>query len=240
MLLGGRAVLDPFLNAHMRSRLHHIGAESEPLLEIDALLENPAALVAYAAEEVVFSPAYGPAGGYPGLRAPAPLDYVLAVVRALDPLLREAFDLGAARLARAECNFSLVTLAPDALVPAQRVPHVDTTYPLQFAFLHYLCAPEHGGTAFYRHRATGFETLTPERDTAYAAARAGEADEGSGYILGDTAYFQRTGSVDAAFNRLIVYRSRMLHSGQVGSSRLSPDPRRGRLTANMFVNYHQR
>src|SRR6188768_431327 len=91
---------DLSLNSDARSRLHNIGAEREPLLEIDGLLNDPEALVAYAADQVSFAPAYGPAGGYPGTRAPAPLDYVLAVVRALDPPLRQAFDLGKARLLR--------------------------------------------------------------------------------------------------------------------------------------------
>ncbi|RYE56741.1 MAG: hypothetical protein EOP18_03860, partial [Rhizobiaceae bacterium] len=123
----------------------HLGQEREPLLQIEGLLRTPADLVDYAATETGFVPAYGPDGGYPGIRAPAPLDYVEAVVRGVDPLLRQAFDLGKARLANAECNFSLVTLAPDKLVAAQRIPHVDTTYGLQFAFLHYLGRPDQGG-----------------------------------------------------------------------------------------------
>jgi hypothetical protein len=37
---------------------------------------------------------------------------------------------------------------------------------------------------------------------------------------------------------LIVYRSRLLHSGQIiAPDRLDEDPRRGRLTANFFVIY---
>ena len=40
------------------------------------------------------------------------------------------------------------------------------------------------------------------------------------------------------FNRLVVYRSHMLHSGRIPpGAELSDDPRRGRLTANIFVTY---
>lgn len=230
---------DLSINPAAAPSLSHIGSEREPLLQIDDLLNKPEDLAAYAATETSFAPVYGPDGGYPGIRAPAPLDYVEAVVRGVDPLLRQAFGLGRARLANAECNFSLVTLAPDDLVAAQRVPHVDTTYGLQFAFLHYLCRPDQGGTAFYRHRATGFEALTPERAEQYKAARAAEeGQESSGYIDGDTPHFEQTGAVEAAFNRLVIYRSRVLHSGQIPpGSNLSPDPRQGRLTANIFVTY---
>lgn len=42
--------------------------------------------------------------------------------------------------------------------------------------------------------------------------------------------------MDAAFDRLLVYRSRQLHSGLVAGSG-SADPRDGRLTANIFLTY---
>ncbi|WP_212741982.1 MULTISPECIES: DUF6445 family protein [unclassified Sphingomonas] len=224
------------LNPRPAARLSRLGREGEPLLCLDGLMRAPEALIDYAATETGFAPVHGPQGGYPGIRAPAPLDYVEAVVRALDPAVRDAFELGAVRLGRAECNFSLVTLAPGTLLPSQRAPHIDTTDPLQFAFLHYLCGPEQGGTGFYRHRATGFEAITPERAAHYAAARAAEPAPAPGYIQGDTAEFERIAAVDAAFDRLLVYRSRQLHSGLVAGPG-SADPRRGRLTANIFLSY---
>ena len=45
-----------------------------------------------------------------------------------------------------------------------------------------------------------------------------------------------TDSVDPAFNRLIVYRSHVLHAGLLDGIALSPDPRAGRLTANSFLS----
>lgn len=211
-----------------------IGAEREPLVLIDGVLVDPQALVAEAAA-AGFRAADGPAGGYPGVRAAAPLDYVERVVRALDPLLRDAFALGEVRLGRAECNFSIVTLPGEALVASQRVPHVDTVDPLQFAILHYLCDAGQGGTGFYRHRATGYATLTADRIERYERLRAGEVDP-PGYIDGDTPAFERIAEVAARFDRLIAYRSNMLHSGIVTGD-LDPDPRRGRLTANIFLSY---
>jgi hypothetical protein len=230
------ASLDFSLNPRPRAQLSHLGREGEPLLCLDGLMRDARQLADYAVQQGGFAPVHGPAGGYPGVRAPAPLDYVGAVVRALDPVLRDAFGLQGVRLGRAECNFSLVTLGAAELVPSQRVPHIDTTDPLQFAFLHYLCGPEQGGTAFYRHRATGFEAITPEREAEYQAIRATEPDPAPGYIAGDTPEFEQIAAIDAAFDRLLVYRSRQLHSGLV-PGKLSVDPRHGRLTANIFVTY---
>ncbi|HEX8263191.1 MAG TPA: DUF6445 family protein [Allosphingosinicella sp.] len=219
--------------------LERIGLEREPVLIVEGAMNRAGTLVEYAAEEVAFEPVWGPSGGYPGIRAPAPLDYVEAVVRALDPSIRRAFGLDRVKLARAECSFSLVTLPPDRLAPLQRIPHVDTTDPLQFALLHYLCEPGHGGTAFYRHRATGFETLTPGRQAAYESARAVELEGAPpAYIDADSPHYERTAAFEAAFDRILVYRSRTFHSGRIAAGQaLSADPRRGRLTANIFINY---
>lgn len=219
--------------------LERIGLEREPVLLVEGALNRPEDLVDYAAREVAFEPVWGPSGGYPGVRAGAPLDYVETLVRAVDPSLRRAFGLDRVKLAKAECSFSLVTLPPERLAPLQRIPHVDTTDPLQFALLHYLCGPEHGGTAFYRHRATGFETLSPERQAAYEAVRARELEATpAAYIDGGSPNYERTAAFDAAFDRVIVYRSRTFHSGRIAAGQhLSDDPRRGRLTANIFINY---
>lgn len=223
--------------------MERIGAEREPVLIVEQLLRAPEQLIDYAAREVAFAPVYGPSGGYPGIRAPAPLNYVEALVRALSPIVEKAFDLKDVSLAKADCSFSLVTLPPGRLAPLQRIPHVDTVDPLQFAMLHYLCPPGFGGTAFYRHRATGFEALTAARMPAYEAARARELaqmDSAPAYITGDSDHYARIAAFEAGFNRLIVYRSRILHSGQIEApAALDADPRRGRLTANIFVNYRQ-
>lgn len=228
------------LNRRLAVSLKRVGEEQEPVLIVEDVLADPGALVDYAAREVRFAPVWGPDGGYPGIRAPAPLNYVERLVRALSPTIEKAFGLEQVALAHAECNFSLVTLPPDRLAPLQRIPHADTSDPLQFALLHYLCEPRFGGTAFYRQRATGFETLRPERMAAYEQAREQELAAASAYIAGDSGAYLQTAAFDAQPNRAIVYRSRTLHSGQISDpSLLSDDPRRGRLTANIFVNYRQ-
>ncbi|HWT13521.1 MAG TPA: DUF6445 family protein [Allosphingosinicella sp.] len=230
------------LSPRCEASLERIGLEQEPVLVLDGMMSDPSELIEYAAREVAFAPAWGPEGGYPGIRAPAPLNYVGAVVRALNPMIERAFGLAGVRLVRAECNFSLVTLPPDRLAPLQTIPHADTVDPLQFAVLHYLCDARFGGTAFYRHKATGFETLTPERQPAFNEVRDEELREAAApaYIVGDTPHYAQTASFEAAMGRIIVYRSRTLHSGQIGpGAPLSEDPRLGRLTANIFVNYRR-
>src|SRR3989442_794543 len=72
----------------------------------------------------------------------------------------------------------------------------------------------------------GAPRLELERDGARAA----------GYVSGATALHDQIGRVEARFNRVVVYRSRLLHSGVIlRPEALSDDPRVGRLTANTFV-----
>ncbi len=228
------------LNEARTTALYSIGAEKEPLLMIDTMMHDPAALVRYAATEVVFTDD-GATLGYPGVRAAAPLNYVEAVARALDPLIRRAFALQAVVLARADCTFSIVTRAPADLHPLQRIPHVDTDYPLQFAVLHYLCDGNFGGTGFYRHTATGFETISAARNSSYIAARDAQLAARApppGYIGSNPQHFIQTAAIAAHMDRLIVYRSCLLHCGLIPPDmpRIA-DPRAGRLTANIFVTY---
>ncbi len=220
----------------LRLTATHVGREREPLLEARDVVVEAQALVDLAAASL-FKPAYGPAGGYPGLRATAPNDYLAMIVGALAGPIAEVFALGPVRPVQAECSFSLATLPPDRLAPPQRAPHVDTVDPRRFAILHYLCDPGFGGTVFYRHRATGFETLSEERKGPYLAARRQEG-WAPGYVDDGEPWFERTAEVPAEYNRVIVYRSRLLHSGRIlAPEALSGDPRRGRLTVNTFATF---
>jgi len=221
-----------------------VGAERAPVLVIEDAAVDPQALIDCAAQEAAFVAPKGGSNFYPGLLAPAPLAYVEALARVLDPHIRQAYALEDLGLANASCNFSLATLPPERLNLAQRLPHVDTVDPLQFAVLHYLCDGVFGGTAFYRHRATGFERLSQDRLETYQSALDQEISvtpPAAAYVGSDSPLFEQTAELEAVFNRVIVYRSQVLHSGQIPpNTPLSPDPRRGRLTANIFLNYRPR
>ena len=218
---------------------HQIGQERQPVIAIDGVMEDARPLVDFAVAHGGFTDAM--AGLYPGLRAPMPLDYVRALVARLDPLIRRTWALGAVKLVQADCVYSLVTTPPERLVPLQRIPHIDTTNPLHFAALHFLCGPPFGGTAFFRQIATGFEAITPERETAYDRARDGVLPDDRAaprYIAEGNHDYERIALFDARFDRLLVYRSNALHSGHIPDpAALSQNPVTGRLTANIFIGY---
>ncbi len=218
--------------------LLNVGDEGEPVVVIDDASGAPDALVELAADRTTFAPAASVASGYPGLLAPAPVAYLDAMVRFVLPLIAAHFGTGPVMPARARGNFSLVTTPPGDLTPEQRLPHVDTADRLQFATVHFLSPNTTDGTGFFRHHATGFGTIDGIRLPAYLAALDREvlALPPVGYCVGSDALFEQVGAVEARFDRLVLYRAALLHSGLI--ARIPPaaaDPRQGRLTGNLFL-----
>lgn len=223
-----------------RVSVRHIGEEGEPVVVIDSATGIADDLVDYAATRSRFLPAADVGSHYPGLLGPTPTVYVDALVRNLLPVIGARFGTGALRPVRARGNFSLVTTEPSALSPEQRVPHVDAADRLQFAAVHYLCGEGQDGTGFFRHLATGFETIDAVRLPAYIAARDAEAeveDGRNGYPgQDDDPAFTAIASCRAVRDRIVLYRAALLHSGLIARRpAFAADPRRGRLTGNLFV-----
>lgn len=215
--------------------VHQFGRTREPVVQIDGFSGQLEALLATgrAAE-------YRAGGAaYPGLRADADATYLDTRRDLVFAAMMRVF--GFARGLRCQAAaFSLVTLPPEELAPLQRIPHYDYPDGSVIAVMHYLLGPETGGTAFYRHRRTGIESLTRQHEVAYRdAVLADDRAYGpppSGYYYGDSDRYELIGEVEAAPDRLILYRGRLLHSGVIPDpAKLSPDPAKGRLTINMFL-----
>jgi len=219
--------------AHVR--VETIGQERQPVIVIENFVPDPAALRARA-EALAYRP-LGP--HYPGLRAPvAPDDVAQFLAPVLDPIAATFGFSGRPSLISA--GFSIVTAAPATLTPIQRIPHIDGLEPERIALLHFLCDEAQGGTAFYRHRSTGYETITAVRHADYdAALRRDVARHGlpaPGYIAGDTPLYECIARFAAVPNRALIYRSHALHCADLPDDLdLTPDPRRARLTVNTFL-----
>lgn len=212
-----------------------IGGEAQPLVVIDDFAPDPDALRAAA-----IATRFGPAGQhYPGLRAPLPDDYFANQQPIVDAVLKDVFghDGGAHVI---DASFSIVTTPPRALSIKQRLPHCDAFGKTRIALIHYLSPAGGDGTAFFRHRSTGYETIDEIRAPFYFDSLGTELRDGgaspAGYMVGDTALFERTALADARYNRALAYRSYLLHSGAIApNALLSPDPATGRLTVTAFL-----
>ncbi len=225
------------LNPYVTSRVYSLGEEQSPLLVVDNFLQNAELLVDDACQHnfIQNSPLY------PGLRAPAPMSFQSLLLSALGRQLKQVFDLKGSKLALSLCQYSLVTMPADNLTLLQRIPHFDSTKRDELAAIFYLFKDDLGGTSFYRHNKTGYEYIDDERRIPYFKSLESENESGNvpthGYINGDTPLFTRIGEQKGVFNRLIVYRRQILHSGSISSSFIpNLDPRKGRLTVNIFID----
>ena len=210
--------------------VERIGSHDEPVVIIDDFHPDPDRLRAMAGQSRfrALSPFY------PGVQALADPAHLKPCDEVLQTVMREAFGITVG-LSVVQCSFSLVTTPDAALQPIQRLPHVDTTDPGRIALLHYLSDAGLGGTAFYRHRATGLDTLTPDAFDGYREALEEEGLPKPGYMRGSDDRFAMIHHVAAKPNRAVLYRSRLLHSGMIpDGATFSDDPARGRLTLNTF------
>lgn len=211
-----------------------IGDEQQPVAIVDGFHPDPDAL-----RDAALAADFGSARRhYPGIRAELPADYFAAVRPALTLVLREVF--GAARTDLLDASFSLVTAAPVSLTLEQRLPHVDAVVPGRVALVHYLSPGGGDGTAFFRHRATGYETIDEARSIDYFARLDGQLRGGAmpppAYLNGDTDLFEEIWRAEARYNRAVIYRSALLHSGAISPGTvLDPRPATGRLTVTAFL-----
>lgn len=229
------------MNNQWQLQIEYLGEEKNPLLIIDNFAASPEQLLGEACEPPGFMAQAS--DFYPGLRKPVNAHYAQQSLSAVEPLVKKYFAIDEPLQAGLSlCAFSITTTPAEQLRPIQAVPHIDTPDPLQFAMVHYLCSETFGGTSFYRHRSSGYETITEARMAPYFKTvkqeLMAEARQSFDYINGDTPLFQRIGQVPVQFNRCIIYRSNLLHSGDINPTLgLSANPREGRLTLNSFFRF---
>jgi hypothetical protein len=231
------------INTDLTIESAHIGQENNKIVTCDDFLLDPSPLVEYAANaKFAASPMLRQRKGYPGVRAAMPIEVVEPMARAVEALVRAEFDVPEhLQCERPQSSLCLMAVPESQLGPYQTIPHFDTSNQYFFAGLLYLCGEEHGGTGFYKHNSTGYESVLPERSDLYLDACHTELNNktiNKRYFSESDEYYTKLGFVGAKFNRLAVYHGNLIHSGVVPSPNgLSLNPRTGRLTANVFLQF---
>jgi hypothetical protein len=224
-------------NPSARIEGRFFGFERQPLLIIDDVLRHPEQMVDYAVQRGGFK---APLTGsyYPGLNGDLPRGYGPQLTQALRPLLEKGFGVPRDAELTWEGFFGLTTYAPHELEPLQCVPHFDSSNPYRLAIVHYLCGSPYRGTAFFRHLPSGYESISYNRFEPYKTrveAELRDAPPPQAYVDAQTRHYQQIDYVEAAFNRVAVYRTTSLHAAIMAGGELSRDPAAGRLTANSFI-----
>jgi hypothetical protein len=225
----------------LKPQLLRFGNSQSPVVVIDEFSGNSEAIAALADALAPFPPIKG--NFFPGVRRviteadAEAFNYLYEACRAAAPFIGGAFDVQGFGLS--EGSFSIVAVRPDELVPVQRTPHFDSPEQNILAMLHYLRVPPGSGTAFYRHRATGIERVTPANVNRFVPIANGEAKKlpaDSGYMHGSDDFYEQIGAVEALPDRMVIYHGSLLHSGVIPPDMpFTSDPQKGRLTANFFL-----
>lgn len=179
---------------------------------------------------------------YPGIRMPIPLWILKPVVAAAIRSIRNVFNIPNGLVPRLTgADFSLITREPSKLDVMQRLPHYDDVYPFQFAVLCYLSQGLHGGTGFFQHNKSKiFRLLERDEATYFKILQKELADEAplSQYPSKNCPLFSLTDIVDFTYNTMAIYPGNLLHSALIEpQSDISPDIKKGRLTANIFIRF---
>jgi hypothetical protein len=217
------------------AQVQFVGNERQPVIVIDEFVPDPHSLV----DEAV-ALGYSTIGAhYPGMRAPVPPARLHTFMPAVVDLVVDTFGCGT-KLRLLEAYYSVVTTRPQALTPIQRLPHFDGLERERIALLHFLSTDRISGTAFYRHRSTGFESVDAARFPQFRAALERDAAThglpAPGYISDDTEIYEQTACFEGRFNRALIYRGHALHCAWLPDElSFSADPRAGRLTVNTFL-----
>lgn len=226
------------LEAHpdIKVAVGKIGAEKQPIILVENFLNNPKNFVrTYAcANNYANSEDY-----YPGIRILSPNTYMQLMRDVLGQFICQTFELKPENISHSTSYLSIVSTPANELHPIQCLPHFDGTNPEDIAFLHYLCDDDYGGTSFYRHNETGYEFVDQARFQKYietANRETSKKDVEKKYMSGSNKLFTRVDSIEARFNRLIIYRGTSLHSGDIGEDyNFDTNPLTGRLTVTSFL-----
>ena len=224
-------------------KVQTVGQARTPVIVIDDFGAGLEDLIGYAC---CGSAKYGPdaTSMYPGLRARLPKSYTRAVLKQLYRLFFLVYSIPSNLGMKAvNAAYSLIATPEIELKPSQCRPHIDSSRPYYLAILHYLGDGPFCDTGLFRHRETGLERITADSldrynrsCEAYAAAH-GQAV--GAYVKGSNKEYELYHRIEYRPNRLVVYPGCLLHSGLVDPSiDVNPDPRTGRLTANVFVDFY--
>ena len=227
---------NPFQTNAIGAQVEAIGNERTKIVQIADFFKDPEAVVAAASDKTYarINP------HYPGVRAPVEAALLHELIDLIASQDRPAETISP-RTWKGEAWYSIVTCPPQRLTPIQRLPHFDGFNEDQVAVMIYLNHTAHGGTAFFRQRATGFERITEQRFPEYKA-RLEDGVRKSGlpearYVTDGAPHFEKIGETDAAFNSLVIYPGTLLHSGVIRNDiALESDPARARLTINGFFS----
>ncbi|MBQ4876559.1 hypothetical protein J8M21_04960 [Pseudoalteromonas luteoviolacea] len=222
----------------MKAEVEYIGDSRQPVVIIDEFLNDYDDVLTQGYGDG-FAQERGETNFYPGNRKLVSQPLLDSVCDKLKPIIAETFGLNVNYPEWQEGYFAYVNKPAEALLPLQKVPHFDSVCKRQIAAILYLCEPDLGGTGFYKHVETGLELVEEGEVKRYqqSVLKQLEQYQFDGYCVGSNECFTQIHKVDAKPNRLVLYRSALLHSGIITEKNFDKAYGKKRLTMTVFMYF---
>ena len=220
-------------------------SENEFCIVVDDFLKEPGLLVEFASQHKGdFS---NPNIGYPGVQLRVNDEAMKGIFRFVRSRMSRPFNFMRGRIG-IRSLLSMVTTPPEKLSFMQRICHIDPNPDAnraKYGALVYLFNDKRlGGTSFYRWRNEelvwkGVELLRKDagQGEAFLKKHFKTFREPPRYMAESNDVAELIYSVPPRFNRLVFYAGDLPHTGAITTPELlSDDPRKGRLTLNLFFS----
>lgn len=229
------------VSTDLKAQVIKVGNDQTPVIVIDNFSHSLQDIIDDACNNQAFC---GDENSYyPGIRATLPKDYVVKLLKAVYQGIYKVYNIDRRLALKIKLTyFSLISTPAEQLSMLQRIPHFDTTQPTYFAILQYLNPGEHGGTGFFRHKKTGFESIDDQRIGHYIKTCEDHMNEHgvpqARYHNDSSAQFELYDQIAYKPNRLVIYPGNLLHSTVVNLDKdIDANPKTGRLTSNVFIDF---
>lgn len=229
------------INPNVQCQVRFVGNEKTPVIILDQVLTTLEPVIEYAVKQANFKSEQQTY--YPGIRAALDENYQKIILPFVQAIINQHFTLTDQAQVKLDAGYySLICRAESMLTPEQCIPHFDSKQSNYFAVTHYLNPGDFCGTAFYRHKQTGIEKVTEQNVKPYFNALnqhiVNNGMPEQKYISQSNELFELIEKVSYQANRMLIYPGALLHSAFIDdvSKNVIIDPKKGRLTANLFID----
>ncbi|WP_033083579.1 DUF6445 family protein [Colwellia psychrerythraea] len=227
--------------------LQRIPIPGTPLhaIVVDEFLFNTDTVTHFAHNIAYFNPMFSDNTLFPGMRDKMPMPYTRLLKCFFEKIILPKIKTQSSYQSNFHSSLlSLVTCPPSELAINQKMPHVDSCNNDDYAFVHYFSAQSLGGTSFYCYKPKQLiefkqehKPVLPEMITQVTNS----PNDHLSYITASTSLFDQILTIEAKFNRLVIYPANVLHSANLTSpNSYCGDINRGRLSISSFASITNR
>ncbi|OUS68493.1 hypothetical protein B5G52_19395 [Pseudoalteromonas sp. A601] len=227
------------LNPNYKVTSIKINDINEDILIVDDFIKDLEPIMHFAKQYAYLQPVGSDGTLYPGKRDDMPEPYFKVFIKLINNLLeKKHLNTDDKNVYLHKAKLSLVTLEPKDLNTLQKMPHVDSTDDKTFAAVHYLVGGEFGGTAIYRY--IPFNLIKITKDKEHLAHQMitqvkNNPIQHQSYLSDNTSLFEKVVNVSAKLNRVVLYKSNLLHSANLKDKiNYIDDINLGRLSISSF------